>query len=471
MISGRLIEPFRRIDWLRPSVIALLMANCVPLVALFVFHWDVFSLMFLFWLENVIIGVLNIFKMLLAGVGAKDLPRYGSVVFWLIKLLIIPFFCLHYGGFTFAHGMFITAIFDKGELHNFGFPFIFQTIRDHNLEWPFIALVASHLISFGWDYLWSGEFRHTNPLDMMSQPYRRVIVMHVSVIVGAMLTLAFHAPEAALVFLVALKTVTDLWGHQKERERLSAEKTSAAAAPTLENLRTAPTTQNILQAAMQARAAQPDRAEKKQAILVLSLIVVFFGGALCFAGFVTYNIVSSLIGTANRQLASPSPTAAQKQPRTRWTLNADHTLIPQTTAAGIFRGYTFNAHQAELTGEVLTLTDIQHHTNRAFVIRFTPEQLNATANRLFQVGTNAVTNVPEVKLVSRVVTRKKNFGDTNTVTFTNGYAMQWAFGVKSKNRVPLQIYLCLPDAEKSYLVGTFRVTIKKEKAAADTVSN
>ena len=44
-------------DWQRPSVIALVLANLVPVFGVFYFHWEVFPLMFLFWSENVIIGV------------------------------------------------------------------------------------------------------------------------------------------------------------------------------------------------------------------------------------------------------------------------------------------------------------------------------------------------------------------------------------------------------------------------------
>src|ERR1700683_2017704 len=153
---AQFIARFQRIKWLQPSVIALLIANLSPLVAVFIFHWDVFSLLFLFWLENVIVGIVNVLKMLLAGTGAKDLPPHGSAVFWVLKAFLIPFFCVHYGAFTFGHGIFIVTLFDKGAHHNFGefgFPLIFQVIRDNHLEWPFAGIVVSHLISFGWDYV------------------------------------------------------------------------------------------------------------------------------------------------------------------------------------------------------------------------------------------------------------------------------------------------------------------------------
>ncbi|MGA9779521.1 MAG: DUF6498-containing protein [Verrucomicrobiia bacterium] len=47
-------------DWLRSAVIALVLANLVPVAGVFLFGWEIFPLMFLFWSENVIIGVFNV---------------------------------------------------------------------------------------------------------------------------------------------------------------------------------------------------------------------------------------------------------------------------------------------------------------------------------------------------------------------------------------------------------------------------
>lgn len=72
-------------DWTRPSVVALLLANAVPLAGVFVWRWEVFPLLLLFWFENVIIGVFNALKML---VSAPAQP-----VAWGLKLFLVPFFC------------------------------------------------------------------------------------------------------------------------------------------------------------------------------------------------------------------------------------------------------------------------------------------------------------------------------------------------------------------------------------------
>lgn len=47
-----------------------------------------------------------------------------------------------------------------------------------------------------------------------------------------------------------------------------------------------------------------------------------------------------------------------------------------------------------------------------------------------------------------------------TQAFVDGYTMRLQFGPSRNGQVPGQIYLCLPDKEKSFLAGTFTAAIK-----------
>jgi len=41
--------------------------------------------------------------------------------------------------------------------------------------------------------------------------------------------------------------------------------------------------------------------------------------------------------------------------------------------------------------------------------------------------------------------------------------MRLEFGALSKGKLPGKIYLCTPDAEKSYVMGTFNAVVTKPK--------
>ncbi len=202
-------------DWRRPSVIALVLANLVPVFGVFYLHWEVFPLLFLFWSENVIIGAINVLKMLLASPA--------SPAGWIEKFFIIPFFCVHYGMFTFVHGIFVVALFGGG-LKPGGFPgpaTFLQIARQDYLGWAILGLAVSRGISFATNYLGNGEYRRASLHQLMGQPYGRIIVLHLAILGGGFLMMALHSPAAGLLVLIALKILLDLRGHFAERTKFS----------------------------------------------------------------------------------------------------------------------------------------------------------------------------------------------------------------------------------------------------------
>ncbi len=52
--------------------------------------------------------------------------------------------------------------------------------------------------------------------EQMAEPYQRVVIMHVTLIIGGALRLLLNAPLAALILLILLKIVVDLKAHQKQ---------------------------------------------------------------------------------------------------------------------------------------------------------------------------------------------------------------------------------------------------------------
>jgi Family of unknown function (DUF6498) len=203
-------------DWQRPSVIALLLANLVPVFGVLFLHWEVFPLMFLFWSENVIVGVFNILKMLTAN------PE--SPVSWAGKLFIIPFFCVHYGMFTFVHGIFVVALFGGGMKHGVGFPTpetFWHIMQENHLGWAVLGLAVSRAISFATNYIGNGEYKRASLPVLMQQPYGRIVVLHIAILGGGFLVMALHSPPMGLLLLVALKIALDLRGHFAERKKFS----------------------------------------------------------------------------------------------------------------------------------------------------------------------------------------------------------------------------------------------------------
>ncbi len=87
-------------------------ANLLSLVLALVMGWDPVLMLFLFWMENVIIGLWQIPRFLTADGNqpGSQLQRLSGALFK------AGFFTVHYGLFTFIHGSLLFELFLKQSL-------------------------------------------------------------------------------------------------------------------------------------------------------------------------------------------------------------------------------------------------------------------------------------------------------------------------------------------------------------------
>jgi len=207
------------------SLFALILANLVPLAGVFVFGWDAAVLVLLYWTENVVVGIYNVLKIVLV--------RTGSPAGQLGKLFSILFFCLHFGGFCAVHGLFLLIFFklgDGGDLfpkdpwpaHLVFLQLLISVIKtlwqNHpaGMGWPVIGLFLSHGISFVQNYLGKKEYASLTVGKLMNQPYKRIVLMHITIIAGGVPIMLMGSPVPLLCILVLLKVGMDISLHVKE---------------------------------------------------------------------------------------------------------------------------------------------------------------------------------------------------------------------------------------------------------------
>ena len=204
------------------SVTVLVIANCVPIVGVMFLGWDVFLILAAYWIENVVIAFYNVLRMHCIDGALKFSPG---------KAFVILFFLVHYGGFTFAHGLCILLIFgpssapaeDMATALAIVWPEVSEMLaaRQWALITMAVSLFASHGLSFVVNYLLRGGRRRTNFDTLMFRPYRRIIVMNVTVLFGAILVGWLPSYHGPLCVLVAIKTSLDVFAHYREHRKLS----------------------------------------------------------------------------------------------------------------------------------------------------------------------------------------------------------------------------------------------------------
>ncbi len=83
-----------------------------------------------------------------------------------------------------------------------------------------MALFISHGVSYLFNFIGGGEYKRVSPAGQMFKPYGRLVVLHVTIIIGAMAISITGAAIAALVVLVLLKIGLDIGLHLAEHRDL-----------------------------------------------------------------------------------------------------------------------------------------------------------------------------------------------------------------------------------------------------------
>lgn len=208
------------------SASLLVLVNLLPIAGVILLGWSVLEIMLLYWSESVIIGAVNVLRMLSSrptdpfatGNGRRrgvemTVAHTGAKM----KVFLIPFFALHFGMFCFGHLTAIAFIFSRDT--NRPMLDMLPPASDMLFWLAAAAILISHLFSYLVNFIGRGEYRRVGLPELMRRPYGRIVIMHITVIVGAALVDWLRSPVPMLVFLVVVKTFVDLRMHGRERHR------------------------------------------------------------------------------------------------------------------------------------------------------------------------------------------------------------------------------------------------------------
>ena len=199
-----------------------------------------------------------------------------------------------------------------------------------------------------------------------------------------------------------------------------------------------------------------------------SLPAIVFIVLLCAAAVALFAFHGRIFKSSGGQ-GAPGPSPSQKPVRpppppkpvvvappandASWMLELAAVTIPDSTVAGRIHGRDFICDRAILQGGTLTLRGA---TDLGAIINFGGVLTEALAGQSINVATNA-------EKAAHVILRWKEGNLSLRENFTNGYALRIEFGLLDNNHLPGKVYLCTPDAEKSYITGNFNADIRKPR--------
>ena len=151
-----------------------------------------------------------------------------------------------------------------------------------------------------------------------------------------------------------------------------------------------------------------------------------------------------------------APQAEQRAGDTNWTLNLADVKIPDSPAAGWINGRSFQLQKATIKGGTLDLRQgPKWPPDLGLTVQLFAHQAEELAGKSVTLEANRDSS-------PRMLLRWKDDAEQPvTKSFRQGYAARIEFGAAAGGRLAGKIYLCAPDATKSYVAGTFDAEIRK----------
>ena len=189
-------------DW------SLIIANLIPIIGVLFLNWNAKEVFLVYCLETIIIGCFTLLKMLITGLVKKkdDWHNQGSVSkqpFWLFML----FFLVHYGLFvTVQMGIFfaVSGIGDQYGVTFFNFFSKWPSMLTNDAYIMLGVFIVSYGFRFTTDFILSGDYKTSSLGYLMFQPYGRIFIQQLTVILGSMF-LSFGANKIFILVFALIK--------------------------------------------------------------------------------------------------------------------------------------------------------------------------------------------------------------------------------------------------------------------------
>lgn len=192
----------------------LIAANLLPVIGVWIWKWSPYEVFMVYALETVIIGIFTLIKIGIAtSVRKTDTWYNGPSRTKQSGIFFMLFFLVHYGMFVAIQtGMFIQ-VSGIGKQYQSGF-------FDFFLHWPGYLgkdswyMLAGFFISYGVqmyrNFIRTGQYKTAPMMILMFQPYGRIFIQQVTVILGSMF-LVFGAGKVFILIFAFIKIFFELF--------------------------------------------------------------------------------------------------------------------------------------------------------------------------------------------------------------------------------------------------------------------
>ena len=157
---------------------------------------------------------------------------------------------------------------------------------------------------------------------------------------------------------------------------------------------------------------------------------------------------------ARRQAEQQAKAAAEaaKPKKAAWTLDLGNAKFPERPAAGKLHGDEFKVDIAVFQSGRLILAETNGLT-REFIIPVPLNRGETLQGKSLEITSTNAGVVPPIGLTWK----EEGSNVMSKAAFQKGYAMKLQIGSLADGAIPGKIYLCVPDAEQSFVAGNFQL--------------
>jgi len=193
----------------------LLLANLVPLIGVIYWGWDAFLLLMLYWMETAIIAFWTYVRITSVPLTTMLAEQSGSATPMASRVVVLIFFMVHSGIFMTVHFVFLWVLFSGAWAQRVHGPVDFarQIVIQSGLWVPLLLMFAVRgFAAISENREWARVLPSNTPGvgAIVGGLYARIVIMHMVVLLGAWVAIAFGSALGPIILLVVLKTLVDV---------------------------------------------------------------------------------------------------------------------------------------------------------------------------------------------------------------------------------------------------------------------
>lgn len=203
------------------SSVILVLSNLSVLLAVYVYDWTVFQILFLYWLELGVIALINIFKIAIAQGPIREDDNSFAPIFnikigglsafsQMSRGTLILLFPIHFSLFIYM----VWSALDK----------LFHPTPAFLLSQPLLKFLAvlmiSHVLSFLLNFIGRNEYKEVSYVKQAIAPYSRILILYLTLFFSALVIVNFVGEYTLTIWiLIFFKIAFDLNAHILEHKK------------------------------------------------------------------------------------------------------------------------------------------------------------------------------------------------------------------------------------------------------------